>query len=134
MQRTTAFQAGFATDRWSFVCNLTNNPGVVTPEIEFHFVSGSNQRTYIDSVRFTQLNAAPSPCPVITCFNFAGGQCSIGGTGSLGKTFVLQQITNLAGSLGSWSPVQTNGDGVGTFGFVVEPSAAPSAFFRVLAQ
>ena len=130
---TTAFQPAHVNNQWGFVCWLTNRVGVTQPEIEFHYLSGTDGRTYIDSVRFLQLALPCTSRPVITSAGLADGQCSISGTGSVGKTFVLLQSTN-PGDANSWTPVQTNTAGVGAFGFAADSSAAPSMFFRVQAQ
>ena len=131
---TTAFQPPHPVNVWGFVCWLTNRLGVVQPQIEFHYISGTNGRTYIDCIRFRQLTVVLPTCPAITNCGFAGGQCSICGTGAIGRTFILLQHTDLTAPSDSWTPIQTNAGGVGSFGFAVDPGAAPSAFFRVLAR
>jgi len=131
---TTALQAVHSVNMWGVVCWLTNRPGVVQPEIEFHYASGSSQRTYVDCIRFQQMIVSLPPCPALTNLGFAGGQCCLSGTGGLGKTFILLQTTNLATPVSSWTPVQTNAAGAGAFGFAIEPATAPPVFFRVQAR
>jgi hypothetical protein len=224
-----AFQAAYSGDRWGLVCYLTNRVAVTQPEIEFHYVSGVNGRTYVDCIRFRQVGTScinvancsiqgpvstdipyvtvtgvtsasdlaiiiyqkagsnvttigqlasgivvganqvpvtweatsvgaqvaatqidPSgleSClywpgvvvsggvsPAITRIGIAGGQCSICGTGSVGRTFVLLQSGAAAAPMSSWTPAHTNNDGTGAFDFTVDPCAAQSMFFRVQAR
>ena len=131
---TTAFQAGFSVNRWARVCWLTNHVGVVQPEVEFRYVSGTNGRTYMYEVWFSRVTFIGAANPMITCVGLTGGQCSIGGTGVVGKAFILLQSSDASAPMSSWTPAQTNNSGAGNFGFMVDPVAANSMFFRVQAQ
>ncbi|MGD0260652.1 MAG: hypothetical protein ABSD29_12605 [Verrucomicrobiota bacterium] len=55
---TTTFQLAHSHGMWGRVCYLTNRTGVAEPEIEFHYLSGTDGHTYIDCLRFVQIQ----PC------------------------------------------------------------------------
>ena len=63
-----------------------------------------------------------------------GNPITISGTGTVGHAFVLLSSTNVAASLATWTPEQTNIAGTGAFSFSVAPGTSASKFFRVLTQ
>jgi hypothetical protein len=63
-----------------------------------------------------------------------GNPITITGTGTVGHAFVLLSSTNVAASLATWMPEQTNTAGTGAFTFSVAPGTNASKFFRVLTQ
>ncbi|HOX56302.1 MAG TPA: hypothetical protein PLC99_05375 [Verrucomicrobiota bacterium] len=113
---TTAFQAANSVDKWGVVCWLTNTAGVLNPQIEFHYVSGTDPanslKQYADCVKFTLISASTNPAPVrITDFRGT----SLTYTGGVGARFVLRQSTSLSDAPGSWPRVATNFVTPGTF-------------------
>lgn len=111
---TTVFQPGSSADRWGVVCWLTNNPGVIQPEIEFHYVSGGSLslRHYADCVRFTLIQSGSNSLPVrIT--SIAG--TTIQYTGSSGARFILLKSASLSAARSTWQRVDTNSVTPGSF-------------------
>lgn len=56
---TPAFRGAVSGDRWGVVGFITNHPGTLHPAVEFRYVSGSNNRSYADGIRFTA-----GPCSI----------------------------------------------------------------------
>jgi hypothetical protein len=127
----TAFQSSKSAGKWANVCYLTNHAGVFQPEIEFHWVSGSNGRIYASAVRFTGPFFPPRPLTLRSVPGPLPGQVSFCGTGACGATFVLLQSPDLAVPRNSWTPIATNAEGAGSCCFVIPMVAETNMFFRV---
>jgi hypothetical protein len=112
---TTVFQPTYSADKWGFVCWLTNNPGVIHPEIEFHYVSGGaggSQWHSADCVKFTLISPSPSVAAVrIT--SIAGN--AIQYTGGSGTRFILLKSTSPGAALSAWQRADTNNITPGSF-------------------
>jgi hypothetical protein len=131
---TTAFQAANSTNKWGFVCYLTNTTGVANPEIEFHFVSATDPdgllRNYADCVRFTEACCPPVLWPAqIT--GIAGVTLTY--SGGRGARFILLKSPSLGAGPGSWERVDTNYAMPGSF-TIPDLGAAASAFYRIQSE
>ncbi len=131
---TTAFQAANSANQWGFVCWLTNTLGVANPEIEFHYVSGTdpdNQlRNYADCVRFVEVCCSSGPLPVrITAI----GGASVAYSGGAGTRFILLKSVSLGAAPGSWQRLGTNYVTPGLFD-VPGMGGGASAFYRIQSE
>jgi len=79
------------------------------------------------------VTVTPATPPSVS-ISTSGGNINVAGTGPTGVNFVLYRTPALAPLPTSWTPVQTNTAGTGSFSFTIVPGQDPKGFFRVGTQ
>ena len=130
---TTAFQAAYSTNKWGFVCYLTNISALPNPHVEFHCVSGGATDTlkhYADCVRFTLISPATGPTAV-QILGISGEALAY--SGGSGTRFVLLKSSGPNSFLSGWERFATNSTTPGSF-TITAPANAGTAFYSIASE
>jgi hypothetical protein len=126
---TTAFQAAYSTNKWAFVCYLTNRSGVSRPHVDFKFVSAgaASLNHYADCVRFHLLPPVTNTLGSVRICSFSGNTVQY--TGGSGARFVLLKCA----TLGNWQRVATNSATPSSF-TIGGIGTEPAAFYTITSE
>jgi PA14 domain len=88
VSQTEAFRTTNSASKWGFVGYVTNNPGTLHPAITFTYLSGANNRSYADCIRFTQVQNCIATAPVSTMGPYSAGTTNVTVTGVTNATAI----------------------------------------------